>query len=437
MWELFSYGILPLWLEILGVETIGQNTLGILKWQAGIPQLTLPENSDQILTLKVDEYLQGLTRKGLLTADRQGIWFQSELIPIYSKNGTLPIPGASLTKIATSLAALGTWGPQYQFETMISVTGPITNGVLRGDLVVNGGNDPYFVWEEAIALGNSLQQLGINQVTGNLIIIGNFWMNYQSDPIVSGQLLREGINSATWSTNVRNIYNRMPPGTALPQVSIGGSVIYQKSIPTEIPIIRHKSLPLIYILKKMNVESNNNLADILAKNLGGAKVVEQKAASVAGVPQAEVELINGSGLGVENQLSPRAVTSMLIAIQRYLQTSEWVIADLFPVSGFDQGTLADQSRNIPNGSVVKTGTLNDVIALAGVIPTREYGLVWFTMINRSPYWEATRIEQDQFLQDLTSEWGLTTSPPAITPKIHGNRLGLGVSERNQILESLR
>lgn len=262
-------------------------------------------------------------------------------------------------------------------------------------------------------------------------------MNYQSDPIVSGQLLREGINSATWSTNVRNIYNRMPPGTALPQVSIGGSVIYQKSIPTEIPIIRHKSLPLIYILKKMNVESNNNLADILAKNLGGAKVVEQKAASVAGVPQAEVELINGSGLGVENQLSPRAVTSMLIAIQRYLQTSEWVIADLFPVSGFDQGTLADQSRNIPNGSVVKTGTLNDVIALAGVIPTREYGLVWFTMINRSPYWEATRIEQDQFLQDLTSEWGLTTSPPAITPKIHGNRLGLGVSERNQILESLR
>ena len=436
MWELFSYGILPLWLEILGVETISQNTVAILKWQAGIPQLTLPENSDQILTLKVDEYLQGLTEKRLLTADRQGIWMQSELIPIHSKNGTLPMPGASLTKIATSLAALATWGPQYQFETLISVTGPITNGVLRGDLVVTGGNDPYFVWEEAIALGNSLQKLGINQVTGNLIIIGNFWMNYESDPIVAGQLLREGINSVTWSTNVRNIYNRMPRGTALPQVSIGGSVIYQKSIATEIPIIRHQSLPLIYILKTMNVESNNNLAEILAKNLGGAKVMEQKAALAAGVPQAEVQLINGSGLGVENQLSPRAVTSMLITIQRYLQTSEWVIADLFPVSGFDQGTLADQSRNIPNGSVVKTGTLNDVIALAGVIPTREYGLVWFTMINRSPYWEATRAEQDRFLQELTSQWGLTKSPQAITPKINGNRLGIGVSERNQTLESL-
>ncbi|NES72709.1 MAG: D-alanyl-D-alanine carboxypeptidase, partial [Okeania sp. SIO2D1] len=150
-------------------------------------------------------------------------------------------------------------------------------------------------------------------------------------------------------------------------------------------------------------------------------------------PQAEIQLINGSGLGVENKISPRAVSAMLIAIQRYLQTSEWVIADLFPVSGYDRGTLVDQSRNIPRGSAVKTGTLNDVIALAGVIPTREQGLVWFTMINRSPYWEATRVEQDKFLQQLVSLWGVTKAPKVITPQINGDRLGLGASDRNQIL----
>jgi D-alanyl-D-alanine carboxypeptidase/D-alanyl-D-alanine-endopeptidase (penicillin-binding protein 4) len=138
-------------------------------------------------------------------------------------------------------------------------------------------------------------------------------------------------------------------------------------------------------------------------------------------------------LGVENQLSPRAVTAMLMTIQRFLQTSRWFVADLFPVSGYDQGTLTDQFRNIPKGAVVKTGTLNDVIALAGVIPTRDKGLVWFTMINRSPYWEATRAEQDKFLQQLVNKWGVVRAPVAITPKINGNRLDLGASDRNEIL----
>ncbi|MDJ0554648.1 MAG: D-alanyl-D-alanine carboxypeptidase [Microcoleaceae cyanobacterium MO_207.B10] len=436
MWELFSYGVISLWLEMTGIQTqtLGQDTIATLKWQAGLPQLVSPANSDQTLVVAVDKYLEDLAVQGLLTADAQGIWLQSELRPLYSKNGKVPIPGASLTKIATSLAALETWGPQHQFETLISTTGPITNGILRGDLVINGGSDPYFVWEEAIALGNTLQKLGINQVTGNLVIVGNFLMNYESDPVVSGQLLREGINSDTWSATFRNIYNRMPPGTPQPKVAIAGSVISQKSPPKAIPIINHKSLPLIYILKTMNVESNNDLAEILANNLGGAKVVQQKAAWTTGVPQAEIQLINGSGLGVENRLSPRAVTGMLMAIQRCLQTSRWFVADLFPVSGYDQGTLRDQSRNIPQGSVVKTGTLNDVIALAGVIPTQEQGLVWFTMINRSPYWEATRAEQDKFLQELVNQWGIVLSPPAITPKINGNKLGLGASNRNEIIK---
>ena len=79
---------------------------------------------------------------------------------------------------------------------------------------------------------------------------------------------------------------------------------------------------------------------------------------------------------------------------------------------------------------MKTGTLNDVIALAGVFPTREQGLVWFTIVNRSPYWQETRAEQDKFLQQLVNRWGSTISPRAITPKINGDRLGLGDSKRN-------
>ena len=433
MWELFSYGVINLWLEMAGIQNIGQDTIAILKWQADIPQLISPENSDKTLTLQIDEYLESLKIKGLLTTNAQGIWIQSELRSLHSHKGTTPIPGASLTKIATSLAALETWGPQHQFETLISTRGQISNGVLRGDLIVNGGSDPYFVWEEAIALGNAIQKLGINQVTGNLVRVGDFGVNNRYNPIVAGKFLQEGMNSATWSRNVRSIYKQMPPGTPMPKVAIGGSVISEKSVSDKTPIIRHKSLPLVYILKTMNAESKNDLAERLARNLGGAKVVAKKAAWTAGVPEAEIQLVNGSGLGVENQISPRAVTGMLVAIQRRLQNSGWVIADLFPVSGYDTGTLVKQSRNIPKGAAVKTGTLNDVIALAGVFPTQEQGLVWFTMVNRSPYWDETRAEQDKFLQKLVKKWGETKPPKAIFPKINGDRLGLGDSQRNEIL----
>jgi len=40
--------------------------------------------------------------------------------------------------------------------------------VLQGDLIITGSGDPFLVWEEVIALGNSLNQLGIKRVTGNL-----------------------------------------------------------------------------------------------------------------------------------------------------------------------------------------------------------------------------------------------------------------------------
>ncbi|MEM1173128.1 MAG: hypothetical protein AAGJ08_29725 [Cyanobacteria bacterium P01_H01_bin.35] len=46
MWELFSYGVIHLWLEMAGIETIGQNTIAILKWQAGLLQLISSEFSE-------------------------------------------------------------------------------------------------------------------------------------------------------------------------------------------------------------------------------------------------------------------------------------------------------------------------------------------------------------------------------------------------------
>lgn len=363
--------------------------------------LTLP---DPVVEGVVNQYLKNWSTKGA-PASGQGIWIQSGLSQIAEHQGKVPLPAASLTKIATTLAALNQWGPTHQFETVVSATGPLKDGVLQGDLVITGSGDPFFVWEEAIALGNSLNQLGIRRVTGNLVIDGNFYMNYKEDPLSSGQLLQQGLNSKSWSRETAVQHALMPAGTPKPQVAIAGTVkVATIPIPKKFALIRHRSMTLAQILREMNIYSNNVMAEMLAQSVGGAQVTAQLAAKAANVPPEEILLVNGSGLGVENRISPRAACAMLMAVESFLQPHQLSVTDLFPLSGRDQrGTML--ARQIPVGTAVKTGTLRDVSALAGMMPTRDREKVWFVIINRGGDVEGFRKQQDQILASLLKHWG--------------------------------
>ena len=432
MLQLFSSGLLSLWLENAGVNAkINPSTL--LTWQ-GVPVFMLPKATEPSVENTLRQYLQQLAAQGMLTAN-QGIWIQSGSTLLINHQGTVPLPAASLTKTATTLAALETWGTKHQFETLISATGPINNGVLQGDLVITGVGDPFFVWEEAIALGNSLNQMGIRQVTGKLVISGNFYMNYKFDPQEAGQLLQLALNSSTWTPLITSQYLQMRKGTAKPQVVINGGVeVATLPNPYQVLLLRHRSMTLIQILKQMNIYSNNEMAEMLARSLGGHQAVMQIAARAANFPPEEIQLINGSGLGMENRISARAASNMFMTIQRYLQPQNLTVADLFPVSGRDRkGTM--ETRHIPTGTIVKTGTLNEVSALSGVMPTRDRSLVWFTIINRGTDISRLRSQQDQLLQKLLQEWEKPLEiPMAIAPRTDTANASkyLGDPRRNEI-----
>ncbi|MEL7038902.1 MAG: D-alanyl-D-alanine carboxypeptidase [Cyanobacteria bacterium J06592_8] len=432
MLDVFSSGVLSAWLEMAGVDAIELNAATRQVWQDGITKLILLDQPDPVATNLVEQYLNRLAARGL-SDQVQGVWIQSGPISLANNVGTTPLPAASITKVATSLAALEKWTPDYQFETLIATTGTVENGVVQGDLIVVGDGDPFFVWEEAFALGNTLNQMGITQVTGNLIISGNFSMNYESNPIKAGTFLKQGLDSRLWPTEAAIQYQeRMPPGTPKPIVAIAGSVQPQYRAIEATPLVRHKSLPLAEILKQMNIYSNNLMSEMLAESVGGAQVVREKAALAAGVPVEEISIINGSGLGHENQISPRAAVSMFMALQQKLDGTNLNVADLFPVSGRDIGTL--EFRAIPRHSAVKTGSLFDVSALAGAIPTKERGVVWFAIINRGTGLDNLRGHQDWLLQQLVSQWGTpATLPNAIDPNIDGTKPELGDTSRNEIL----
>jgi D-alanyl-D-alanine carboxypeptidase/D-alanyl-D-alanine-endopeptidase (penicillin-binding protein 4) len=190
---------------------------------------------------------------------------------------------------------------------------------------------------------------------------------------------------------------------------------------------------MVDLVRRMNIYSNNFIAQRLADGLGGHEVMAREAAAVAGVPTQEIQLINGSGLGPENKISPRAACGIFQAIERLAKTHNLSVSDLFPVMGRDQGTLQD--RTLPRSAAVKTGTLWNVSALAGVIPTREYGPVWFAIMNKGEHLEGFRDEQDKLLQALVKEYG---APVTVTPEFVSHPLTerLGDPKRNQILRRL-
>ncbi|TAG65392.1 MAG: D-alanyl-D-alanine carboxypeptidase, partial [Oscillatoriales cyanobacterium] len=290
--------------------------------------LTVSLNNPETATnTKIQQYLNALTAQGSAKED-QGIWMQSGNTLLANHQGTVPLSAASITKVATSLVALQQFGPEHQFITEISTNGTIKDGVLKGDLVIEGSEDPLFVWEEAIALGNILNKKGIKRVTGTLIIVGKFYMNFELNPLKSGELLKQALNSEIWPGEAAAQYQTLPPNTPKPQIVIDGTVKVLPARPSAVPLAKHYSLPLAELIKKMNQYSNNLMADMLADTVGGAKTVAQKAAAATGVPPAEIQLVNGSGLSDDNRISPRAACGLFIALERYLQPYSMTVADV-------------------------------------------------------------------------------------------------------------
>jgi serine-type D-Ala-D-Ala carboxypeptidase/endopeptidase (penicillin-binding protein 4) len=426
MLQLFSTGIIPLWLTTAGIlaDQPPPNWAMLDLLQLNPPDLEISKLWQTYVTRWSDQ--------GFSSTD-QGFWLQTSDQLLVHHNALHPLPAASLTKIATSLAALKTWGPHHQFITEVRTTGSINNGVLQGDLIIVGGGDPLFVGSEAISLAHSLNRMGIQHVLGNLVITGSFTMDFQTDPLQSGERLRQGLQGQVYEPTEENGYTPPPqPLAAKPRVEIAGTVEWETAVGTSTLLIRHTSLPLYALLKQMNVNSNNALAEALATAMGGSAVVIAQGRAVTGIPAEEMLLHNGSGLGPENQLSPRAAIALLQGIQQELQRYQLTLADVLAMAGRDRGTLTE--RKLPTAALVKTGTLWDVSALAGVIPTRKFGLVWFIIINRGENIDGFRQDQDRILQLLTQRLGaapdlLPQFKPSLPPAV------LGDLRRNQIMSN--
>jgi D-alanyl-D-alanine carboxypeptidase/D-alanyl-D-alanine-endopeptidase (penicillin-binding protein 4) len=79
-------------------------------------------------------------------------------------------PPASVAKIVTALYAREALGPQYRFRTRVLATGPVEGGVLRGDLVLEGGGDPVLDTDGLAGLVAAIRTGGIDRVEGRFLV---------------------------------------------------------------------------------------------------------------------------------------------------------------------------------------------------------------------------------------------------------------------------
>jgi D-alanyl-D-alanine carboxypeptidase/D-alanyl-D-alanine-endopeptidase (penicillin-binding protein 4) len=77
---------------------------------------------------------------------------------------------ASVIKLVVTLAALEILGPDYQWETRYFVDGRLNGDVLEGDLVIEGGGDPFITSDRLWHQVMSIRERGIRTITGSLVI---------------------------------------------------------------------------------------------------------------------------------------------------------------------------------------------------------------------------------------------------------------------------
>ena len=93
---------------------------------------------------------------------------------------------ASVMKLITSYAALGTLGPNYRWPFDVMTNGVIRNGTLQGDLILKGYGSPEFNQTALRKVLQGIKQKGIRNVNGR-VVFDNSYFNVGNQPSFDGK----------------------------------------------------------------------------------------------------------------------------------------------------------------------------------------------------------------------------------------------------------
>ena len=154
-------------------------------------------------------------------------------------------------------------------------------------------------------------------------------------------------------------------------------------------LARHTSPELLKYLRVVNHESHNLFAETIIKTIGkvatgegsfegGARAVQSFATKEAGIEAAQIMAVDSSGLSESNRTSARALVGLLRQVAASDNWDDFV--STLPEAGRRSlrrmyGTSA--ARNLR----AKTGTIDGVSALTGIVTTRDGETLLFSILS--------------------------------------------------------
>lgn len=351
--------------------------------------------------------------------------------PVSSYRGDEAINPASVVKVATTLWALDSLGPEYRWETRVWARGRVDKAkrTLFGDLVVQGSGDPDFHAENAFLLARALNEMGIERVTGALIVNSRFWIGWENgsegreaDPIKRGMLmatrLRQAFNPRGWDRMTRWAWKEfstrrnwtMPEP---PRVTVARGIGVDGTSNLGTLLVVHRSQPLMAVLRRFNCFSNNDIERI-GENIGPVSKLTDLVASRTAVPRESVVLATASGLGT-NRLTPLTVVRLLRELRAQAGRDGIRPELLLPVAGCGPSTVTRFFPELsvgPNATALvgKTGTLTTtdggIAALAGFVKTAQGEFVFCVASPRAGrHLKGARDAEEKWVVDFLAGHG--------------------------------
>jgi len=401
------------------VDPVGEVTLEVVP---RVPVLSARRAPNTLSTVtRVDRLgrsLVGFEGRIPSTACLSVDWMGKSMLAIRSDSSFIP---ASSTKLITAAVALETLGKDFTYTTNVHAN--LDANGLVGDLYFVGGGDPSLLRAEYPSLekypttaGTSLEKLadaivasGVRQVAGSVVGVDDRYdqERFVADWPVSFHMTEAGPLGALFVDDGMLLGQQLKPddpalaaAQELTNLLVARGIIIgaaprHESLPKDVPIVASvSSAPLVSILKDMLVNSDNNTAELVLKEIGYAS--KKTGSTSAGIETVQkllnewkikdVVMNDGSGLSPNNRIS-------CSAFQKVLSKEIAEFPSILAVAG-ESGTIRDAftESSVKGRLVAKTGTLSGVKALSGYLRISDTEPVLFSLLmnvsgidNKSAY----------------------------------------------------
>ena len=351
---------------------------------------------------------------------------------------------ASAVKLATSLIALKSLGPNHRFATGVWTDGTLekSTGTITGNLYISG-RDPSFHYEHAILLARELNQLGITKVTGDLVIAPSFTMNFNASAGRSGDQLYDTLDSTLRQAEAIRAWNyerallNDNTSQAVPSVAVMGAVTVGPVTEGARLLLTQRSSRLVDILKVLLCYSNNFMAERIGESLGGPSAVTDQLTKLLQLSPDEIKLSSLSGLGI-NRISPRVMMKIYRTLRIELQKNRLSPSDILPVAGIDPGTLQERftGANWRGSVIAKTGTLvrtdGGASSLVGQMRAANGEVLLFVIMNQRGSVVRFRENQDYLVMLIQNSRGgpkpFDYKPMTLMMQLSNTETSIGTSE---------